>query len=97
LRYRSNPSRDPYGNLERLGLESTGEEIPHRVRRLLLHGRGDVGVGIESESGGVMARHGGEGFHIHSVLQGQHRKCVSKLVEAENEARLRRSGKQNMI
>ena len=47
LRYRSDPSRDPYGSSERLGLESTGEETSHRVRRLLLHGSRDVGVGIE--------------------------------------------------
>ena len=70
LRYRSDPSRDPYGNLERLGLESTGEEIPHRVRRLLLHGRGDVGVGIQGEPGAVVSQHGGERLYVYSILQG---------------------------
>ena len=54
---------------ERLGLESTGEEVPHRVRRLLLHGGRDVGVSVKSESGAVVAQHGGEGFHVYSVLQ----------------------------
>lgn len=37
LRQAVDPSRDPYGNLERLGLESTREEILHCVRRLFLH------------------------------------------------------------
>ena len=77
LRYRFDPSRDPYQSAERLGLESAGEEIPYRVRRLLLHGGGDVGVGVEGESGAVVAQHGGEGFHVYSILQGQHRKCVT--------------------
>ena len=77
LRYRSDPSRDPYGNLERLGLESTGEETPYGVRRLLLHGHGDVGVGVQSEPGGVVTQHCGEGFYIYSVLQRQHGKCVT--------------------
>ena len=77
LRYRFDPSRDPYQSEERKSPESTGEEVPHRVRRLFLHGGGDVGIGVEGKSGGVMAQHGGESFHIHAVLQGQHRKCVT--------------------
>lgn len=56
LRCPSDPSRDPYGNSERLGLESTGEEIPHCVRRPLLHGGGDVGVSIQGEPSAVAAR-----------------------------------------
>ena len=75
--------RDPHGNSERLGLESTGEGTPHRVRRLLLHGGGDVGVGVQGESCRIMAQHGGEGFHIHAVLQGQHRKCVTKVCQCQ--------------
>ena len=47
---RFDPSRDPYQSLERLGLESTGEETAHRIRRLLLHGGRDVGIGIEGET-----------------------------------------------
>ena len=58
------PSRDPYGSSERLGLESTGEEIPHCVRRPLLHGGGDVGVGVQGEARRVVAQHGGESFHV---------------------------------
>ena len=68
LRWTVDPSCDPYGIPERLGLESTREEIPHCVRRLLLHGGRDVGVGVQSEACGVVAQHGGEGFHVHTVL-----------------------------
>ncbi len=84
MRCPSDPSRDPYGILERLGLESTGEEIPHRVRRLLLHGGRDVGIGIEGESGAVVTQHGRQGFHVHSVLQRKDRECVPKLMQAED-------------
>ena len=76
LRSRFDPSRDPYQSVERLGLKSTGEEIPHRVRRLLLHGGRDMGVGIEGKASRVVPQHGGEGFDIYPVLQGQHRECV---------------------
>ena len=44
--YRFDPSRDPYQSSERKLLESAGEETPHRIRRLLLHGGGHVGAGI---------------------------------------------------
>ena len=77
----------PFGcqSAERKSPESAGEETPHRVRRLLLHGGRDVGVGVQGEPGGVVSQHGGEGFDVYPVLQGQDRECVSKLVEAENE------------
>ena len=71
LRSRFDPSRDPYQSVERLGLKSTGEEIPHRVRRLLLHGGSHMGVGVEGETGTVMPQHGGEGFYVYAVLQSQ--------------------------
>ena len=71
LRRAVDPSRDPYQRSERLGLESTGKETPHGVRRLFLHGCGDVGVGVQREPGGVVAQHRGQGFHVYSVLQGQ--------------------------
>ena len=77
LRSRFDPSRDPYQSAERKLPESAGEETPHRVRRLFLHGGGDVGVGIKGKPGGVMAQHGGEGFYVHAVLQGQNRECVT--------------------
>ena len=77
LRYRSDPSRDPYQISERKSPESAGEEIPHRIRCLFLHGGRDVGVGIKGKPGGVMAQHGGESFYVHAVLQGQNRECVT--------------------
>ena len=71
LRSFSDPYFDPYGNPERSGPESTGEDAAHRFRRLPLCRCGHVGVGIQSEAGAVVSQHGGEGFHIHAVLQGQ--------------------------
>ena len=44
LRYRFDPSRDPYQSAERKSPESAGEEIPYRICRLFLHGGGYVGV-----------------------------------------------------
>lgn len=68
---RFDPSRDPYQSSERKSSESAGEEIPHRVRRLLLHGGSHMGVGVEGETGTVMPQHGGEGFYVYAVLQSQ--------------------------
>ena len=58
LRWAVDPSRDPYGNLERKSPESAGEETPYRIRRLLLHGGRDVGVGVQGEPGAVVSQHG---------------------------------------
>ena len=71
LWYRFDPSRDPYQSAERKSPESAGEEVPHRVRRLFLHGGRDVGIGVEGEACAVVSQHGGEGFHVYAVLQGQ--------------------------
>ena len=35
-----------------------------------------MGVSVKGESGAVVAQHGGEGLHVHSVLQCQHGECV---------------------
>ena len=48
--------------------ESHLHEAAHLFRRLLLHLVGDVGVGVQSEAGGVVAQHPREGFDIYSVL-----------------------------
>ena len=45
-------------------------EAADLLRRLLLHPVGNVGVGVQRKAGGVMAQHTGQGFHVHSVLQG---------------------------
>ena len=34
----------------------------HAVRRLLLHGSGNAGIGVQGEPGAVVAQHGGEVF-----------------------------------
>ena len=52
----------------------------------MLHGRGNVAVGVEGESCGVVTQQAGECFHIYTILEGQCRECVAKLVEAENDA-----------
>ena len=58
-------------------------EISHRLGGLVLHLAGGVSVGAESETGVVVAKHGGDGFHVHAVLQGRGGECVAEVVEAE--------------
>ena len=60
-------------------------EISHRLRRLVLHLPGGVGVDSKRESSVVVAQHTADGFHVHSVLEGQSCESVSKLVDAEND------------
>lgn len=57
----------------------------HGLRRLPLDRGGHMGVGVQGKPGAVVAQHAGDGFHIHSVLQGQGSEGMPKLVEAENE------------
>ena len=52
-------------------LDSTGEEAADGVGCPGLHCGGDVGIGVQSEACGVMAQHGGQGFDVHAVLEGQ--------------------------
>ncbi len=56
LQSRFDPSRDPYGSPKRKLSESAGGETAHRVRRLLLHGGGDMGASIQGEPSAVAAR-----------------------------------------
>ena len=67
----SDPNADPNGSGQRKASDSTGEDIPHRLRRLELCVGGDVGVGVQREACGVMTQHRGHGFYIHAVLQRQ--------------------------
>ena len=46
----SDPYFDPYGNPERSGSESTGEDTAHGFRRFPLCCRGHVGVGVQGEA-----------------------------------------------
>ena len=53
--------------------------LPHLVAqppvyfgcRLALHIPGDMGIDVQSSGSRHMAKHGGEGLHIHTALQGQ--------------------------
>ena len=59
-----------YESLERKLPESTGEEINHGICRLSLRGGGDVGVGVQNESGAVVIQLWRRGPCICTVLQG---------------------------
>lgn len=53
------------------------------VRRVLFHlGRG-VGVGVEGEACGVVAQSPGEGFHVHSIFEGQGSEKMPHVVETD--------------
>ena len=43
--------------LSRAGLYRTGEDVPHRLRRLELRVGGDMGVGVQCEARRVVAEH----------------------------------------
>ena len=64
-------------------LDSTGEEIADRIGGLGLHGGGNVGVSVQGEACGVMTQHGGQGFHVHTVLEGQDREGMAQAVERD--------------
>ena len=53
------------------------------LRRLLLHGAGDVAVNINRRSRRNMPDDGGERFHVHAVLQGGGCKGMAQVVEAD--------------
>lgn len=49
---------------------SDAQHIANSLRRFFLCGGGDMGVGIEGESGGEVTQHSADGFDVHAVLQG---------------------------
>ncbi len=61
----------------------------HPGGALLPHLLGDMPIDIQSKRGGGVAEIVLNGFQIVPILEGQHRKSVPKLVEAENEKRSR--------
>ena len=46
------------------------------MRRFHLRVGGDMGVGIQRETCGVVPEHTADGFHVHAVLQGHRREGV---------------------
>ena len=60
---------NPCGNDDRIELNSSREEKTYFFGGVLLHGWGDMAVGVEGEACGVVSEEAGEGFHIHTVLQ----------------------------
>lgn len=64
-------------------LHDPRHEIPHRLRRPILLLSGGVGVGAEGESCIVVPQHTADRFHIHAILEGQGRECVSQIMEAD--------------
>ena len=53
------------------GSEAAGEYIPHSLFCLALSGAGHMDFGVQSESGGGVPQHTGDGFGVHPILQGQ--------------------------
>ena len=78
----SDPNADPNGSGQRKGLYRTGEDAPHRLRRLELCVGGDVGIGVQREARGVMTEHRGHGFYIHAVLQRHGGEGVAQVMKA---------------
>ena len=72
----SDPNADPNGSGQRKASDSTGEDIPHGLRRLELGVRCDVGVGIQRETCRVVAQHTADGFHVHTALERHGREGV---------------------
>lgn len=64
-------------------LERGGKEITHFFGSILFHRRGDVAVGIEGESCGVVSKETGERFYIHTILQRHRCEGVPQGVEAD--------------
>ena len=62
---------------------SDGQYIPHGVRCLPLCRCGDMGVGIQSEPGGEVSQHAGDGLDIHAILQCQGGEGVPEVVEPD--------------
>ena len=53
------------------------KQSAHRFGSFGLGERCDVSVSVEREAGGVVAKHPGDCFDVHAVLQSQGCKCVT--------------------
>ena len=57
--------------------------IAHRLGGFELGVGGDVGVGIQRETRGVVPEHTADGFHVHAVLQGHGCEGVAQVMKAD--------------
>ena len=56
--------------------------MSHCLGGFCLGGGGDMGVGIEDEACGEVAQHPGDGFDIHTILEGEGSEGVAEVMEA---------------
>ena len=69
------------GRLRGGGCRCRFHEATDLFRRTSLHIVGDVRVGVQSKPGAVMAKHTGQGFHIHAAGDGHGCESVSEVME----------------
>ena len=56
-------------------------ELPHFLCRFLLHFPRHMGIGIQCESGGVVAQHPGERLNVDTVLEGHGGKSMPQIMK----------------
>ena len=59
-----------------------GEDAPHGLGGFQLGVGGDVGVGVQRETRGVVAQHRGHRFYVHAILERHRREGVTQVMEA---------------
>ena len=70
--------------LFRAFLHHPREKSSHLVRRVLLHRRCDVSIGVQGKACAVVAQDAGKRFHVHAVLQGEDRERMPEIMEADH-------------
>ena len=66
-----------------LYLYRPGQYTPHRICRFFLRRGGDMGVGVEGESCGVVSEHTRHRLDVHSVLECDCGECMSEIVKSD--------------
>ena len=59
------------------------QHVTHSPGGFFLGAGADVGVGVQSEAGGEVARHAGDGLNVHAVLQRQRSEGMAQVMEAD--------------
>ena len=59
------------------------KHIPHGLGGLLLCRGGDMGIGVQGEACGEVAKHAGHGLDIHTILQGNGCEGVAEVMESD--------------